>query len=178
MDNEFSRIENLPKLSVRDKPLVLTANEGERAALAKRAGVPAIKFFETSFRVSMIGPEMFEISGTLKASLTLTCGRSLKEISSEIDETFVETYITQGRYKKMADDDLEERDNYEVFERVDADLGEMAAQLMILAIDPFPLLRGDFPEKIVTSGVSFLSEEQERLQKSPFSKLKNLQEKN
>lgn len=178
MECEFSRIENLPKLTARDKPLVLTANEEERAALAKRAGIPAIEFFETSFMVSETGTETFEITGTLKASLILTCGRSLKEITSEMVEPFVETFITLGRYEKMAKNDLDERDDYEVFEGVEADLGEMAAQLMILAIDPFPVLEGDFPEKIVTSGVKVLSEEQDRLQKSPFSKLKNLQKKN
>lgn len=177
MESEFSRIENLPKLAARDKPLVLTADEGERRALAKRAGIPAIEFFETSFKVSKTGPETFEITGTIKATLILTCGRSLKDFTSKIEESFTETFITQGGYDKMAEDDLEERDDYEVFEGDEIDLGEMAAQLMILAIDPFPHLKGDFPEKVVTSGVKILSEEQDRLEKSPFSKLKSLKKK-
>ena len=77
----------------------------------------------------------------------------------------------------MADEGIEERDDYEVFEDENVDLGEMVAQLMILAIDPFPYLEGDIPEKIATSGVKVLSEEQARAEKNPFAKLKKLQKK-
>lgn len=177
MEIEFSRIENLPKLTTRAKPVVLTANQSERQNLAQRAGIPAIGFFETMLRVTGKGFETFEIAGTLKAKLTLTCGHSLKEVSSEVDETFIETFISRARYQKMAAENLDERDDYEVFEGDQVDLGEMASQLMILAIDPFPQLEGDIPEKIVTSGVSVLSEEQARLEKGPFSNLKKLQKK-
>ncbi|MHA1544305.1 MAG: YceD family protein [Alphaproteobacteria bacterium] len=177
MESEFSRIENLPKLATRAKPVVLTANLVERQNLAERAGIPAIEFFETSLKVTGKGFETFEIAGRLKAGLTLTCGRSLKDFGSEVDETFTETFISQAGYQKMAAKNLDERDDYEVFEGDEADLGEMAAQLLILAIDPFPHLEGDIPEKIVTSGVSVLSEEQARLDKSPFSNLKKLQKK-
>lgn len=177
MENEFPRFENLPKLATRDKPLVLRANENERRALAKRAAIPALEFFETTLRVSPNGRGTFRIAGKFKARVTLVCSRSLKEFASKIDEDFSEIFITPDQYQNLADAGIEERDDYEVFEDENVDLGEMAAQLLILAIDPFPYLEGDIPEKIATSGVRVLSEEQVRAEKNPFAKLKNLQKK-
>lgn len=174
MKSEFSRIENLPKLVARKNPLVLKASKGECQALAKRAGISAIRDFETTLLVSETGPGTYEVTGQVKATLTLTCGRSLKDFNSDIDEAFSESFISEDQYQKMAEDSLEERDDYEVIEGAEVDLGEMAAQLLILSIDPFPILEGDIPEKIVTSGVKILSEEQARAESSPFAKLKKL----
>lgn len=177
MDNEFQRFGNLEVLAKTGKVEKLVAEADERKALAIRAGIPAVKALEANLTVIREGNGIYTVEGVLRGELTLACSRTLAPIPQKISEDIAEGYIEHSKLERMEEEDQAQYDDYEIFEGEEVDLGEMIAQIMILSIDPYPVLEGDNPEKGDTPGVTIMSEEDAKAAASPFATLKKLQKK-
>lgn len=142
-----------------DKPLSVTIapSAAERAALAKRCAVPAIESLEARLTVA---PETgrYHVTGGFKAVLNQACVRSgvalTVDLESEVEGWFAEKEgtISFAKARKQRDEDMgdqpnfvEESDDPEPLDNGAIDLGELVAQHLCLAVDPYPVSPGAEP---------------------------------
>ena len=134
---EFSRMIDLR--SIGDAPVVLSASEDERAALARRFGIVAIKRLEARVELVPDG-EAVDASGTLDAAIVQSCAVSGDDLPATIHEPFTVRFVPASDAPAAFDEEIEleedELDEVE-FEGTAFDLGEAVAQSLALAIDPF-----------------------------------------
>ena len=140
---EFSRIVMLEELGRDVAHRQIKANEAECAALARRLGLPAIDGLsaELELRKSKDGKQV-SVDGRMTANVTQECVVSLDpfdvELAEPIEERFAE--IDENEPELPVEDDLgEDEEAYDepiVENRID--LGEMLAQCLSLALDPYP----------------------------------------
>lgn len=140
---------------------VLEPNEQQRAAIAKRLGIPAVDQLRGAFAVKRVSG-----GAELKLQLTAETGRicvaSLEPMKEEIEETvlmrFERNFVED---EDGADDDIIR----EPLESEAIDLGEILVQHLSLALDPYPR----------KSGAESLADRfSENAAASPFAKLKDL----
>lgn len=129
------------------KPVVLSANETECAALAERFGIAAIKELEASLTLEQTGAGI-SARGPLNADLIQSCAVSGEDLAITIREDlellFVEDAVLAARDLGDINEDgaieveLPANEADEIGYTGDAfDLGEAAAQSLGLAIDPY-----------------------------------------
>ena len=135
-DPEFSRL-------VRARPsppprAAIEADEAERAALAARFGVSAIKALRAELTFEPDGGAV-EATGTLSAEVMQTCAVSIEDFAVRIEEPLHLRFVPEVRAVDP-DDEAElpgdEPDEIE-FTGDSFDLGEAVAQTLGLAIDPY-----------------------------------------
>ena len=154
--------------------------------LARRMHIEAIDSAKASLTIQRDSKNMnIHVTGQLKAVISQNCVVSLEPIESVI-ETQVEGWfadpgsvisITKARHEKDSKSHdaelqiLDEKDDPEPFVDGHIDLGELAAQYLSLAIDPYPHKEGvDFEQHI--------SADQQKknipeVRKNPFAALKD-----
>ena len=124
------------------------ANESERAALADAFGLVAVQQFEAGFHVRKQGPERYAVSGDLHALVTQTCGVSLEpfdaSVSAPIEVEFApcrqplgepaSRKTTAGRAAACAGP----QDFPDPIVDGQIDLGALAAEFLVLNLDPYP----------------------------------------
>jgi uncharacterized metal-binding protein YceD (DUF177 family) len=123
--------------------LDLTADEATRAAVAAVAGVEAVPRLEATFDLARRGKGL-RIDGTLSAAVAQTCVVTLEPMTSEIDTPIELVFMppTASARPAEADEDAE-IDPMAVEEPEDlidgaVDLGVIATEFLLLAIDPYP----------------------------------------
>jgi uncharacterized metal-binding protein YceD (DUF177 family) len=133
---EFSRM-----VHTRPHPperLTIEANEAERAALAARLGVVAIRAISAE---AVFAPDggAIEAHGTLTAELVQSCSVSDEDFHVQIEEPLELRFVREARSvdpDEEAELPANEPDEIE-FSGEAFDLGEAVAQSLGLAIDPF-----------------------------------------
>ena len=114
------------------------ADARERAALARRYAVPGVTAFAVSAAAAPWGPGGWRVEGRARATLTQTCVVTLEPVETEIDEPFARWFAPEARMEEAAALlDPEARDDLEPL-GAEIDLGEIAAEIAALAIDPYP----------------------------------------
>lgn len=134
---EFSRPVALAEIE--DAPLTrhVEADEAERAALAVRFGVVAVRRLEAEITASGNGDEA-RASGVVRAHLERRCVATLELLDETIDERF-SVWFKRGPVTAAPDAEIEIDENSpEPLEGDVLDLGEIAAQQMALAMDAYP----------------------------------------
>lgn len=135
MTPEFSRqydVRHLP-----DRALALTADEGERTALAERFGLIAIDRLEAEARLTRDGETIFA-EGRFEAELVQTCAVSGEPLATRLAEPFTVRFVRAGPEPADEEVELSTEDLDEVtYEGMQVDLGEAVAQSLSLAIDPY-----------------------------------------
>lgn len=134
-----------PELSreVRTRPhppehLTIEADEAERAALALRFGVVAIKTLGAELTFEPDG-DAIEARGTLTADLIQLCAVSDEEFPVRIEEPLAMRFVREARVvdpEEEAELPGDEPDEIE-FSGDSFDVGEAIAQSLGLAIDPY-----------------------------------------
>jgi len=140
MTPEFSRPFDLRQLG--SAPVTLSANESERAALAKRFGIVSIERLEA---VLTLTPEdtprgkAVLATGTLSARWVQSCAVSGEDLPAGTDEPVTMRFVPPGEDHAPDEEiELSDCDCDEIeYEGTSFDLGEAVAQSMALAIDPF-----------------------------------------
>jgi uncharacterized metal-binding protein YceD (DUF177 family) len=153
LSGEFSRPIALVELTQEPVRRVLSATKPECKALAKRFGLPKLLSLEGEIYVrGNFGGEV-EVSGKLTASVEQICVVTLESFSSTLAENFVlrfarEVPEEEREENSWSDDD---EDPPEPIAGEYLDLGEILAQQLGLAIDPFPRRPGaDFDPALLT----------------------------
>lgn len=137
---EFSRPFPVDKL--RDRPMreAITANEEECEALAKRLDLVAIKQLQADFTLSSVpSGEMVEVVGRFEARVVQHCVVTLEPFEAEVGEP-IRAYFTRPENIKGSEDmEVEdERAPEPISPHGEIDLGELTAQHLSLALDPYP----------------------------------------
>ena len=169
---EFSFTINLDGAAKNGKKYSLSANEAERAQIAKRLGVLAVVSFkgEASVRASSA---KIEVDGMLEAELTRECTVSLEAMQEHLCENFSITFLRGSdsvrNHQDDADEEAPDLDSPEIHEGETFDLGELLVQQLSLAMNPFPRKEG-----AVNLAEQFGTDKEA----SPFAALQELANKN
>ncbi len=131
---EFSRPVNRRQLTAR--PVMLTANETERTALARRFGLIAVSRLEATISLEADG-EAIDARGRLSTDVVQSCAVSGEDLPVTIDEPLTLRFVPD-RPVTEEEIELEEGELDEIPFAGDVfDLGEAVAQSLALAIDPY-----------------------------------------
>jgi uncharacterized metal-binding protein YceD (DUF177 family) len=137
--SEFSRVIEVESLG--DAPAVfpLEANATERAALARRFGLPAIDSLKAKLRLQRThGGTAIRLSGRLEADVTQSCVVTLDPVENRVEEEFTILYAASAATEAIETNSDSEESWAEPLPRGGLDIGEVVAQHLSLALDPYP----------------------------------------
>ena len=119
--------------------LELAADADTRAAIARLAGLRDIPRLEASFDLQRYGGGGLHVGGPVRATIGQTCVVTLEPMESDVVETvdlvFVPGDGTERHARSEQDDGSEEP---ETLVNGTVDLGAIAAEFLILGLDPYP----------------------------------------
>jgi uncharacterized metal-binding protein YceD (DUF177 family) len=165
---EFSCIIDLEHILHNQGCYSVDASLFQREALSKRFSIKSIELFSVNIEVSKnaVDTRGYFISGNLSAKITQKSIVSLQDVPENIDLDFAVRVFDRGYQEHI----LEEQENEQDIELSDddkIDIGEIAAQYLLLAINPYPRLEGE----------KFDSERYSELSDSPFAELQKIRDK-
>ena len=137
---EFSRRVELARLGALEARYPITADAGERAALARRFDLLTLDRLEAEIRLQRLGSSMVRLSGRLLADVVQACVVSLEPVASALEQEFTVLYGASEPGKSVIVD--LETDEAEPFDGDAIDIGEAVAQQLALALDPYPRAPG------------------------------------
>ena len=125
------------------EPVLVEADAAERAALAKRFGLPGVDSLRAQIDLEQRGRSI-RATGTLNAAIRQSCAISGEDFPAMIEETLDFRFVEEGAVSATEDEnaeievELDADDCDEIEYAGDAfDLGEAIAQSLGLAIDPY-----------------------------------------
>jgi len=133
---EFSRPVDIRQADGR--VLALSANDGERAALAARFGLMRIDRLDAEMKLGREG-EAVTATGSLSADIVQSCAISAEDLPVAINEPLAFRFVpARGDHAPDEEIELDAEDCDEIeYSGTAFDLGEAVAQSLALAIDPF-----------------------------------------
>ncbi|HQS83731.1 MAG: hypothetical protein B7Y25_02225 [Alphaproteobacteria bacterium 16-39-46] len=187
---EFSRLVNIPLRAAEGESLHFTATDKECSNLAKRFGLEALKKFEmTLFFLHSQHSKTYPLQVNFDADVTYTCVKTLDPFEDHVKETVYFTAQEPSLSESDEDaDDLIFTGEEETTELLDSEgvleLGEIMAQYLSLALNPYPRA-SDHTKKSPSkdnSKTGLLSDEDSTQKKPstyfPFENLARLKSKN
>lgn len=147
-----SRLERVPKrpwsvtVAVSEVPesgrqIGLVAEEPVRSAVARLAGLDALPRLEAIFDLTPHGRGGLHVVGRVSATVGQTCVVTLEPIENEIDEPIDVVFTPDAAPPRGAAGDEFEAASDDVPEPMvggSVDLGAIATEFLLLAIDPYP----------------------------------------
>lgn len=142
---EFSRPVNVERLPTGGRHFILSATEDECQSLARRFGLVALSSFKVKIHlVPVAAGDLLHAKGEFSAEITQICGVSLQGFKSSLAESFELSYTfapadpcsPEVSFDPQGDDPPES-----VIDGM-VDLGEISAEYLGLAVDPFPRAEG------------------------------------
>lgn len=137
---EFHRPVVLAAVPARGATHRLDATEAECAALAARFGLPGVHALSAELRLAPLADGRVRATGRLGARITQVCVVSLEPFEQPVEAAISIVYVPAHLAAAEAEEggfDPEAADE-EVAIGGSADLGESVAQMLSLAIDPWP----------------------------------------
>jgi uncharacterized metal-binding protein YceD (DUF177 family) len=170
---EFSRPFRLDSLSGEPRSVHIEAGPAERSALAARFELVAVDALDAEARLSRHG-ETVAAAGILRARVTQSCIATADSVEAKVEDAFRIEFRPPPDGRADEEIELGEEELDVVFYEGGAiDLGEAVAQTLALSLDPYP--RSPAAEAALReAGVK--SEEEARVEASPFAALKGLKE--
>jgi uncharacterized metal-binding protein YceD (DUF177 family) len=133
----------------------IEANETERQAIAAIAGLRELPRLAASFDLTHMEGGRVHVRGRLSAEAGQTCVVTLEPLTSEIDEdvdVMFSPHVEQTTARSTADDEDEDAladDPPEPIVGGQIDLGALAAEFLILGLDPYPRKPGVVFEPVI-----------------------------
>jgi uncharacterized metal-binding protein YceD (DUF177 family) len=120
--------------------LDLVADPQTRAAIAKLAGVTAVARLAASFDVALRGRGGLHVVGNVSATVGQTCVVTLDPVENEIEEPIDLVFVpaTAMSPSDHAEVEVTPEDAPEPLIDGRVDLGAIATEFLLLAIDPYP----------------------------------------
>jgi uncharacterized metal-binding protein YceD (DUF177 family) len=136
---ELSRTVRTDTIGVEPRAVEVTADEAERAALAKRFELGAIGRLHAQVSVVRAGDDIVA-TGRLQAEVTQSCVVTAEPVAARIDETFAVRFRPEPAAGTPEEEmELGEEEMDVIFhDGALVDVGEAVAQTLALNIDPFP----------------------------------------
>jgi uncharacterized metal-binding protein YceD (DUF177 family) len=135
------RFEDVPDAGLR---VDLAADVGIRTALAQVAGVEAVPRVEANFEVTRHARDGLHVRGRVSATVRQTCVVTLEPVENEIEEPVDLTFMPrrEGDDTHGCEEELGRHDPPEALVNGTVDLGAIAAEFLVLGIDPYPRKAG------------------------------------
>ncbi|HYG88300.1 MAG TPA: DUF177 domain-containing protein [Azospirillum sp.] len=171
---EFSRLVQADAVQRKEVVEVIEANEAERRALAERFELEGIDRLKATVRLKRVrGDEMVRVTGELEAEVVQTCVVTLEPVHNTVQDSFEalfapESLVPEPSEEIEFDASILEEDIIEPFVNGRIDIGELTAQHLSLALDPYPRCPG------VELPVSAEPEEDVEERPNPFAALERL----
>jgi len=129
----------LPLSAVRDgMRLDLSADDGERRAIAERLALPSLERFEAHVALERKG-ERVHARGRIKAALEQSCVATGEPVPASVDEPFDILFMAEPAGTPDEEVELSEGDCDVVFhDGAVIDLGGALADTLALSLDPYP----------------------------------------
>jgi uncharacterized metal-binding protein YceD (DUF177 family) len=116
----------------------LTADEGERSAIAERLSLQSLERLEAHVTLGREG-ERIEAKGRLRAALEQSCVATGDPVAERIDEAFAIAFVPEPGADTPEEVELSDEDCDIVFyEGGTIDLGAAIADTLALSINPYP----------------------------------------
>lgn len=132
---EFSRPLALGLVGPDGRREVLEADEGERAALARRFGIAAVERLRAELRLRPEADGAVLAEGRLDAAVVQLCVVTLEPVPQRVEEAVALRLLPDGREPR---DEVDEPADEVATRNGVADLGEAMAEQLALALDPYP----------------------------------------
>lgn len=135
-EGEFPRLFDVRQCE--GKQVHLTANEAERAALAKRCDIVRVDRLEADLVLTRHDRDV-AVAGTMRADIVQPCAVSAEDLPVTIEEEIALRFVPavpRDVAEEEIELDAEDLDEIE-YEGTQIDVGEAVAQSLALAIDPF-----------------------------------------
>ena len=140
---EFPRPVDLARVGDAVTRLEIAANAAERAALAKRFGVPAIDSLQAKLELRRIrGGAAVKLAGQLTADVTQSCVVTLEPVKQHVEEAFEVLYSNDVTDEQTAIGAASDIAWPEPLPEGPLDVGEAVAEQLSLALDPYPRAAG------------------------------------
>jgi uncharacterized metal-binding protein YceD (DUF177 family) len=136
---EFSRPLSLDRISTTQHREEVTATEKERADLAERFELLNLDSLTASFTLKRVRKDLVRVKGHVTAELAQACVVTLDPVPARIEERF-EVDFLEGAQPAVTDLELDAEAAEAPEPAPDGwiDLGELAAEQLGLALDPYP----------------------------------------
>ena len=172
---EFSRPVRVDTVGGAPRQLSIGANEEERAALAKRFGLPGIERLSAEISLKRNGDEV-RADGALSAAVVQSCVATDLPVPAEVDEEFSILFRPHPR-DIAAEEEIELSEgelDVTFYDGAAVDIGEAVAETLSLSLNPYPRAP-EAEAKLRDAGVK--NEEEHRAETSPFAALAGLKDK-
>jgi Large ribosomal RNA subunit accumulation protein YceD len=141
-DPPFSRPLEVENLQERGLMVTVEADRGECERLAKEIGIAAIAQLRADFKVQREGAFGVHLSGEMRANVRQRCVVSLEPFDADIVEPVDLHFLPEAELAALRRDDridpLSEVDPPDPIKEGKIDLGEIAAEFLVLGLDPYP----------------------------------------
>ncbi|MGN1078560.1 MAG: YceD family protein [Alphaproteobacteria bacterium] len=164
---EFSYIVDVRQIPVSGLTLDLRADEAQRRALADRFDIPSIKALSARVVLTKINKDRVRVNGTFEADVEQICVVTLEPFVQQVQDHFSVIFSQEedpSLKLNEIDLDMDEDNDVEILENGKIDVGELTAEFLSLALDPFP----HAPDAV------FQPESAPEIQKNAFSVLEKL----
>lgn len=138
---EFSRPMTLDAARRERKPIALVADPGECAALAARFGLIALDALAATLTLRVDG-EVVLVEGALTAEAVQSCVATAEPVPASVTAPIMVRLVPAAALEAPEPDTELELDDADLdvvdYDGAQFDLGEIVAQSMALALDPWP----------------------------------------
>lgn len=149
---EFSRTVETNAVGEVGLEVGFEANEAERAALARRFGLPGIDRLVASARLRRAADGRIRAKVTFDADVLQSCVVTLETVAGRVSEDFEASFgdVAEIEREFEIEVDVDEEDPPEPIRAGRMELGELVAQHLSLALDPYPRKPGaELPAEVV-----------------------------
>lgn len=179
--SEIERLVDLDRMGNRGAALDIVASDGERAALAKRFGFLGLPAFSARVTVDLRPGRQVVVEGRLRGKVIQACILTLEPVTQELDDTFRIVF-----QQDMAEERDPESGEALLSAQADApeplsgnmlDVGEIVAEQLSLAADPYPRRPGVKLEDVMPRPRNTGRPGRNEQRRHPFAGLATLRDK-
>lgn len=178
---EFSRLVARGEIVRGEVTRDIEAEPAERAALAERFGLVALDRLEATLRLRpKRGGQLLSLEGRLKAAVIQRCVVTLEDLPAAVEDEVSRLYTLASGETDPApgveiEVDAEGEDPPEPIGPRGIDLGEVVAEQLGLALDPYPRAPGAALELAQEGGAA--ARDDEETKQGPFAALAALKDR-
>lgn len=153
---EFSRRVRVDSVAKREIEVTIEASPAEREALASRFELQSLKSLTASLTLRQVRGEMVKVAGSFSADVVQTCVVTLDPVPNHVEDRFEALFAPPHLLGSEMDEEVEldihAEDPPEAIVDGAIDVGELTAQYLSLALDPYPRCPEATLDRVLGSG--------------------------